>query len=295
MSHADKLAQAIALIGKHNEQLDEAERISVPKFEAALKKAGGTTEDTLRECTWEDLEDCGLPKILARKIAQLFRAASEVSSDTDSKYVSARKAEKMHPLYLLQNLELTDPDSAVAKRLKDLSKGKRFLVVKPDGSVDADASLQELQLLQRGYNERERIMVNNVPVELRTIGYRPASQADENPIYRGLALRPDGMCDQTNRSWSQVPLVVRQLVYVALHDTRELRVGTIDEAHNIIDRSIAPDAIVTLRNRYPKASIRLDELEQSGNAPRLKVSIGGSATNAKQDPFYQPPSAHRVH
>lgn len=286
MSHADKLAQAIALIESHNAQLDNADdKISVAQFQTKLKKLGGTSEDTLRECSWEDLEECGLPRILARKIASLFRTAP-TAEVPEAGFISDKKAQRMHPLYLVQNFDLNEPDSPVGKRLKEISKGKRFLAVRPDGTIDVDVSVRELQQLQKGYDERIRITVDNKPVELRPVGYRRPEMADENPIYKGFALRPGGVCDQTNRSWEQVSKIVRQLIRVAIYDTHEITVNGIDDAHDVLDRAIQADAESKLRQRYTEASVKLDEMIEAGTAPWLTVPIGGNKASNKNDPFF---------
>ena len=65
-------------------------------------------------------------------------------------------------------------------------------------------------------------------------GDKKKEMVDENPIYAGRPLRPDGTCDQLNRSWEGVPLAIRQIIHIAINDTRELMVSH-TAAHDLLD------------------------------------------------------------
>jgi hypothetical protein len=282
MSHADKLSAALALIDEHNAQIESKEdQIDGAEFEKKLKKLGGTTEANLKECTWEDLENCGLPRILARKVAALFR--TEVKTQLgEGDFISEKRAARMAPLYLIQQYKVGESDTPVAKRLIELSKGKAFLVLQ-GGSINVEESHKLLQEIIKGYEEREIVVIDDRPFKPVRIGDKKKEMVDENPIYRGRALRPDGSCDQLNRSWDGVSAVVRQVIYVAINDTREIVVSH-TVAHDLLDKALASDSEKTFRQRYPKASTRLDELVEEGKAPTLKIALG-SATRSN-DPFY---------
>lgn len=80
--YSDKLWAADRLIREFNKQLDETEMpagikprqgIDSEKFIEKLVLYGGVADELLRQCTWEDLENCGLPRLLARKVAKVFR------------------------------------------------------------------------------------------------------------------------------------------------------------------------------------------------------------------------------
>ena len=66
----------------HNEATDDVDcKIDINNVIKKIKQHGGTTEDALRELTWEDLQECGLPKLLARSIANnVFRAPQAATS-----------------------------------------------------------------------------------------------------------------------------------------------------------------------------------------------------------------------
>jgi hypothetical protein len=284
MSYSDKLAQAISLIEAYNAEVEKEDQIDTNSFTKKLKKLGGTTESLLSGCSFEDIEQCGIPKILARKIATIFRTEPKTQLG-DGDILSEKQVTKLAPLYLIQRYSLSDPDSHVAKRLKDLSKGLRFLVVE-NGIINAQESLRNLEEIRKGYAERDTVVVNGHPIKLMKIGDRKKEMADENPIYIGRPLRPDGTCDQLNRSWSGVSTVVRQIIYLAINDTRELSVSH-TAAHDVMDKALLPDAEKSFRGRYAKASVRLDELTEEGKAPLLKIAVGESTSSGKNDPFHQ--------
>lgn len=294
MSHSDRLAQALALIESHNSNIEsDPDKVNAAKFQEKLKKLGGTTEDALRECTWEDLEECGLPRILARKVAALFRAVAEVSKKEDDLEVSSKKAERMHPLHLLRNFDRNNPDSPIGKRLHELSKGKRFIILTDAGTINVEASHQELEQLKRGYAEREIVRIEDKDYRTYRVGDKKAEMADENPIYRTRPLRPNGDCDQTNRSWLGVSDVVRALVYLGVNVTGEIKVRDIDDAHSVLDKAVMGDAEKVFRHRYTKTAIRYDELKETGDLPKLKIVLSATQQQRANDPFYTVGSGHR--
>lgn len=80
--YSDKLWAADRLIREYNKQLGETEMpkgvkpqksIDSEKFIEKLVLYGGVADELLRQCTWEDLENCGLPRLLSRKVAKIFR------------------------------------------------------------------------------------------------------------------------------------------------------------------------------------------------------------------------------
>lgn len=90
--YSDKLWAADKLIRDYNQQLIDATKpegvsssehakapdvakklIDSEKFIEKLVLYGGVADELLRQCTWEDLENCGLPRLLARKVAAVFR------------------------------------------------------------------------------------------------------------------------------------------------------------------------------------------------------------------------------
>lgn len=283
MSHKDKLSSALALIQSHNDSIeDKADQIDPAAFQKKLKALGGTTEDALQECTWEDLENCGLPRILARKVATIFRAPTKPDPD----FVSPKKAQAMAALYLIQQYNPDEPDSTVAKELNVRVGGKKFVVFSGAGVVNVEKTHELYNEIMKRWPEREYVEVDGVARRVFRVGDGKTELAEESPIYAGRALRPDGTDDQLGRSWDGVSQVIRQLIRVAVTNTHEIGL-TIKEAHDTLDMALLPEGEKKLRQRCRKASVLLDELIEQGNAPKLKIARNG-ATNARtNDPFYQ--------
>ena len=118
------------------------------------------------------------------------------------------------------------------------------------------------------------------------MGELPDAIADENPLYKGRPLRPDGTCDQTGRSWDGIPIEIRQLIRIAVN-TDDLEVSH-ENAHNIIDVALKPDASTILRQRYQKAAAEFAKLSKTGNLPKLVIPMralnsgGGALRDGKR-------------
>lgn len=283
MSTSDKLQRAVALISEFNTSVEtESDRINPDEFQRKLKKLGGTSEAVLAAATWEDLQDCGLPKILARRVAEIFREKTK-SPEEDGSYVSDKKAAKMHPLALLERYNPRELENAVSKRLREIGGNKRFIVFKSDGTVNAPESNKMLEFLRRQHPEVETTVINGVPTRFYRLGEVPpgTNLAEENPIFAGRPLR-DGVCDQLNRSWQGVPLAVRQLIYLAVNRTGEMsRTPLVPNAHAILDLALDADAERKIRQRVSKASLLWDDLNAKDELPKLRIdltkSVGGQA------------------
>jgi hypothetical protein len=284
MSYQEKLARVIALLEQYNSQVeDEADKIDIAEFRRRLKNKLGVTELTVSAARWEDIEKCGVPVVLARAMGEIFRE-KEASPDQDLNYFSEKKAGKMHPLALLQVYNPNAPENPVSKRLYELSKGYRFIVLDSNGQVNAPESHTLLQELINGRQPRAGHAVNGIPVRLYAVGEGKTELVNENPIYPGVALRTGDFDDQLLRSWEPVPQTVRQLVYLAVNKTNELS-RAFQNGHSTLDLALEPDAELKIRQRCPKASLLWDDLNTSGDLPKLKVSAKSGPTPNKQNPF----------
>jgi len=283
MSVQEKLAQVLGLLDKHNSSVeDQADKVNVEEFQRKLKKLGGTTEEALAEAKWEDLQNAGLPVILARRAAEIFRQPAKVEHTS----LSPKAAERVAILYLLQQYNPNDPDSVVARELKRRSDGKKFVVMSSDGKVLVEKS-NELysEVVLKKFPERDQVTVDDVDYAVYPAGQGKAELYDESPIFVGRALRPDGTDDQLNRSWQGVPLEVRQLIRIAVVQG-ELN-PTQEKAHAIFDIAIGSDAMKKIRERYKKSSVKFNELKEQGDLPKLKISRIGADRGKQQDPFYK--------
>lgn len=281
MSKTDKLGRVLALIQEHNNRVeDKSDAIDVGEFQRKLKKLGGTTEEALAECKWEDLESCGLPRILARKAAEIFR--ERAGYDPDS--LSPKTISRMNVLHLLQKYNISEPGGDIAKELHSRSQGKKFIVLLKNG-IDVLKSMELFnEIIVKRFPERDFVQVDGYDCRVISPLDGKSESFDESPIFIGRILRPDGTDDQLNRSWEGVPMRVRQLIRVAVLQG-ELKPNQ-EKAHDTLDIAIGVDAEKKLRARYKRSSVIFNELEESGDLPKLKVARSSSVSAIRNDPFY---------
>ncbi len=284
MSYDSKIAVARDSIEQHNSTVDTA--VDFEKFLDELRNMGGSSDEALKAVSWEDLQDCGLPRILARRISFVFRQDSNGSASA-SAYVSSKKVVMLTNKELIERYNPKDVKNPVGKRLKDLSDGKAFIVFNDDGSVNVEATVKLLNDIMNGLPEVETSFVNGRPFPVYKIGDRLDAYAEENPLYPSRPLRSEETCDQTGRSWAGVGIGIRQLLHIAIAQTHELTVKTVADAGDVMDRVMSQDCNMdTLRSRYPKASKLLNELANINKLPNLKIKLGGASGSGKNNnPF----------
>lgn len=293
MSYIDKMSRAKDLILAHftafyaengDQKAKEMASDAYEAFALELQKIGGTDEASLAECRWEDLNNtCKLPLLLAKRVATIFRESQhdpEAAARVKTGYVSPAQAARLDVAALIGRYNPEEPDSAVTKRLVEISKGQAVVVFTDDGSVDPVNTEKLIEEVRKGYPPRSTIIVDGRPRRLYKVGERANNLVDENPLYPGRPLLPDGTCDQTQRSWAGVPLEVRQLVRVIVAGASLV---TLDKAHDLIDRAVTADAEKTLRQRYPSASLEFDTMKEEGKLPTLKVALNKVVRT--NDPF----------
>lgn len=318
----DKYDSVRTLLVSHNEALGynseepdnkPAGYVDPDAFTTCIKAAGGTSEDRLKKFSYEDILEClpehnGVkPKALAKEIAQIFRGKDEEKApqggDHNPKPVSAKKADRMTPKELVEHFDPEEPNNPVGKRLSDISRGEPFIVYETGRIVDVDTTTKLLLELKSGFPQgRKTINVGDEIKPVYVIGYLPEHYVDENPIYAGRPLRPDGTCDQLNRSWEGVEMEVRQFIRVGI-DKSEMSVSR-EKAHDYLDWALKIDAMAFLRNRYPEVSVEFDRLKKEGTLPNLQIELGQPVAveeghpsrpfdEGKQVVWQSPPKTHQ--
>lgn len=290
MSYSEKLTEAKSLIESHNSLIENTEdKISYDTFVKKLQKMGGTSEESLIESSWEDLQDCGLPKILARKIASVFRFIPKTT--TVSTYSLLKRVAMLSPEELIKNYNPKTPNE-IHERLRLLSKGQKFIIFNGK-SVDVENSLKLLNEIIDGYEGRDIYYIDGNPTKTYVVGETTGEWVDQNPIYPNRPLRPDGTCDQLNRSWNGVSLKIRQLIYIASNITREASneqwcnlIMNSPLAHKLMDIALSTNAEEQIKKLYPKSVIRFNEFEESDSLPKLRMKINDIGKKKVNDPFF---------
>lgn len=279
MSLDDRLARLRALIEQINTAASQvnAPAIDTEKVFNAMKALGAVTEESAAQLTWEDLQECGLPKLVAKQAATILRETPESEKDqTHPRHYSAKRVDRMRFEELFEHYR-PEPgyEDAVTRKLRELSKGKPCVVFRNESErvVNIATSTRLLTELRRGLSPMDVVMIQGVgAARVFKIGEVPHDELDQNPLYPNRPLRTDETCDQTMRSWAGVPLEIRQLVFLAVTRTNEAKVMSVGDAHDIMDRVMtAGSDLGQMGTRFVKAKILLDELRERGEAPRLKM------------------------
>lgn len=292
-----KFTRVRSVLVEHNSEIGENNPgyVNVDEFFSCIKVLGGTSEERLRRFSHEEIAEC-LPTvhiggttaegpgkkptggrdvkqmILAKEIAGIFREKGASDSETgQQRPVTSRKAERMTLEELVNAYDPTEADSPVAERLAKISHGENFLVYSVGREVDVKTTLSLLKEVKQGYAGRDKITSNGVLKKVYSIGYLPENYADENPIYPGRPLRPDGTCDQTNRSWEGVDLKLRQLARIAV-DRGDIKV-TRETSHDVLDLLVGVEPLEAFSRRYADAVIAYDELSEQDKLPRLRIIL----------------------
>lgn len=289
MSYTEKLDFARAIVEEHNSNLsEENDKIDFDGFLNSLKKAGGTTDSSLKVCSWESLQKFGLPELIAHQVARVFRGKD------DTQRLSFNRVKMMTPRELLDHYEPSKKRNPVYQRLEKECGNKKFIVFNNDETVNVDASVKILNDLDDGFPEIDTVEVDGIPQKVYRVGEQKSRYVNENPLYTGRPLRSDDVCDQTGRSWQGVSMYIRQLVRIAALETLEIDFsGSIQKAHDILDKIMSKEwNEQSLKRRCPKASTKLDELKEIGKEPILRIKLGDNPQKAKNDPFT---SSNRVY
>ena len=272
MTLSSKLAGARAILEAHNSQ--STKPVDVDQFFTNLTEMGGSSEEALSEATWEDLEKCGAPRILARKMATLFRGEQEKSTQAVQKVIledndPEKLAKAMTPAQLIDAYDPKQSKSPIAERLKFFSEGKKFIVFNDDGSVDKGTSLKLLNELDDHGEANEVVGPEGDVRSVYTIGERPDRTAAEHPLYPKTALR-DGI-SESGCFWNSIDISVQQTLYLAVTETNEIDMNNVKE-WDIFE--IATGGVAKVNRRYIQAAKLFNERKILGDLPSLRIKLG---------------------
>lgn len=253
-------------------------------------------EADLQDARWEDIEECGVPKIKARRISRIFRAGCVPLPDeleqpqkvvVDITCNPSEHAKTLTPVQLVEHYDPDNPTNPYGVKLQQDANGHRCIVFNHDGTLNVELTkrlVDEICNLQ--YPERGTVNVEGVPAPVYFVGIRPNRYANENPAQPGTPLRPDG-CSDKGVEWGNLPLEIRQLVYLGVK-SGELKDDEFDLFEKVDGKFFAQIA-----KRCSNAAIKFKELEQLGTLPQLKIRLGGGSGHATDhnNPFTR---GHRV-
>lgn len=247
--------------------------IDVDAFFGKLADLGAVDEATFALLKFEDLEDAGLPRILARQVAtDAFRVGADRTSPTQKATpdLVGISPKKMRVRDLLAVCVPGDKEDRYTIELGKRVGDKRFVVYTDDAmtKIDLDAAMVLYEDLDCG--ESEMYQDENGVRAVYKIGEKPIKLRDEHPMFPGEFLRPNGF-SMAGVNWGDLSLRTRQLVRIASVETGEL-VGK--DEHDVFD--IVGDTsgrLDRIASRCPKAVLRHKDLEAAGQLPTLKAPM----------------------
>jgi hypothetical protein len=281
MSYDQKIAAAQNVIEQHNANADS--QIDFDEFTKKLRELGGSSEEALKAASFEDLHECGIPKIMARRLTYLFRKDGD-EKNGKSTYISEKKVVGLSYRELVERYNPKDVKNPVGWRLKDLSGGKKFIVFNNDGKVIVKETVLLLEDIINGLPEIDRTFVRSIPHMVYEVGDRPDAYLDENPLYPGRPLRSGETCDQTGRSWAGVDPQLRQFILLAI-SRGEMSINTVADAHDVLDKVLSQKDLNTWRSRCPNASIVFDEMKTNNTLPTLRIKMSHNSGSNSNSPF----------
>jgi hypothetical protein len=281
MSYELKIERVKDIVEQHNEEIKE-EGVNFISFLEKLKKMGGTSEDALKAISWEDLQECGLPKIIARRVAHLFR---QDSNSAEHNYISINKLYSMSIEQIIEKYDPYGEDGPISHRLKEISGDNPFIIFDNNGKVLIEPSASLLKEIKSGLSPVETYFVDGKPFDVYRIGESPSVYVDENPLYPGRELRSNEVCDKTGKSWKGVPLKIRQIIYISIKITKEFKIDLISDAYTILNRIVDSTDFGSkyIENCFPQSVKKYNELCKIGGLPLLKVKLGKKLVNIEKN------------
>lgn len=274
MSLETKLNAAKKLVRDHLASVDgDAEGVTEQMMNA-LKDMGATSGEALEEVTEHDLAAVGVPPLVARRVVKLFGGSADGETPKQIVVIDddpSKLALRLKPADLVAEYDPNDPDNPFGERLKVISEGKRFLVFTESGTLDVKTSAKLLQELRDNYPQRASTLVNGVTCQTYCVGDRPARYGDEHPLYPSTLLYPDGF-SQKNVEWGSIDFKIRQLLYIAVKHTGEIKMDR-EREREIFDLVQGRDFAQVCEN-FVDAAMKFKEMEGGQQLPSLKIPLG---------------------
>lgn len=120
MSYENKIQAAREAISSHNLMAGSEAQVNGEEFFTKLQSHGGTTEAALRRCSWEDLMRWGLPELLAKVVADIFRSREPLEEVANA---LCRAGDQISGVFTQENLLRIGLPNAIAGRLHGLIHG----------------------------------------------------------------------------------------------------------------------------------------------------------------------------
>lgn len=260
---------------------------------ASLRAHGGTSLAALREARWEDLAEAGIPRLLTRRVAKLFRdgeSGEEPESGVGLAQIAAalKSARDRETPELIDAYNPDDPTNPVAQALRERFGDRAFLVFDVSNVFDRAATKELAKSVAQGHPIDEvYVYPGGAEVKIYPVGGRPDLILDLSPVFQ--RPMPAGTCPDDRCAWGSVPLEVRQLVRLIIEaGIMHMNRGT---SLNLF-RMATETGFAGLSESFPDAARLFREREALGTLPVLRARVGAENERKHKNPFGVP-TGHR--
>lgn len=281
MSYQARLDKAKEIVTAHNEVVGAEHAVDFVSFEKNLKANGGTSEEALKGCKYEQLQKFGLPELLAQQVANVFRANATSEPETPKTHVSGKQV-KFASIRQLVEWFAENPDdqsTGYFKRLREIV-GDRPCVVFHGGQIVVDKTTEFVNLIKQGYPKLPTTVdVGGSEVAaVYALGKLPTVAVEEDPLRPGQPLLPSGLSADSSLNWGSVEKRFRQFIYLGVLESREINGGDPVLETKLFELSKSPDGFKELQRMFTRTNELFAHRSSFGNLPLLLISRGGTGS-----------------
>jgi hypothetical protein len=164
--------------------------------------------------------------------------------------------------------------------------GTPIVVINADGSVNPDLTVKYIMSLEEGFDPTPDNVYydeESAPYEVIRVGVDAQGIYDADPVNSSRALQKNGM-GVGRINWHNVPIEVRQVVYFAASQTRELNPSDDTAMARLRDKIGPTTTRLDLRGDFPKAIAAYNEALRTGSLPTLRVQLARSPRRRENMP-----------
>jgi hypothetical protein len=288
MSYQARLDKAKEIVDTHNLVVGAELAVDFAKFENQLKINGGTSEEALKGCKYEQLQRFGLPELLAQQVANVFRASAEAETAKPKVVVSGKQVKHATVRQLVEWLAENPDDQSTGyfKRLKEIV-GDRACVVFHGGQIVVDKTTEFVNLIKQGYPKLPTTVdVGGSEVAaVYQLGKLPTVAVEEDPLRPGQPLLPNGLSADSSLDWGSAPKRFRQFVYLGVVESREIDGSDPVLETKLFELSKSPDGFKELQRMFTRTNELFAHRSSLGNLPLLLISRGGVGVASSNKAF----------
>ncbi len=162
--------------------------------------------------------------------------------------------------------------------------GTPIVVINADGSVNADLTAKYVVSLQEGFEPYENGIFygeDGESYQIIKVGVDAQSVYDADPLDSSRALQKNGI-GVGRLTWNKIPLDVRQMVFLAVNETSEVKPTDGAQVARLRDKIKAGVRRTDLQGDMPKAYTLYNEKLRTGALPTLRIQLSRTTTRRQE-------------